>query len=359
MIYLACGDSAGNLTATATEPRDLRGVTIPAHFSEPGLLARAVQRGRVSDVIDGGEQGAILRAAMPVYDPANGQLLGAVQAGMPFQEQAVMLDLIRKMLLALGGVCLVLAAAGGWFLARRAVAPARLAFARQQIFIGDASHELRTPLALLRANAEVLLRHRDRFDEDDASLLDDIVAETEHMSRLSTNLLLLARLDAGKLLLEREVVDLSRIGERLVRRARPLAAAKGILIRDECQAAAVVAGDSEYLEQATLILVENAVKYTLSGGTITLRTVPGGPDVRHASLEVVDTGVGIAPEHVRQLGQRFYRADKSRNRETGGSGIGLAIAFRIAAAHGGMVRIASTLGQGTSATLAIPAARNV
>jgi signal transduction histidine kinase len=115
------------------------------------------------------------------------------------------------------------ATAGGIFLAQRALEPAYLAFERQQEFIADAAHELRTPLTLLRANAEVLLRGRERLDPDDVPLIEDIVTESAHMGALASNLLTLARLDAGKQSVKRDVVDMEEIAEALVRRADALA----------------------------------------------------------------------------------------------------------------------------------------
>lgn len=181
----------------------------------------------------------------------------------------------------------------------------------------------------------------------------DIVAETEHMSRLASNLLALARLDASALPMEREIVDLSRVAAGLVRRVGALGGTKGVAIQEIYGEAALAYGDALAVEQAALILVENAIKYTPSGGTVTLRTATRDGSV---SLTVEDTGMGIASEHRGHLGQRFYRADRSRSRETGGAGLGLAIASRIATAHGGSLAIESTPGQGTRVTLRLPSA---
>jgi signal transduction histidine kinase len=112
----------------------------------------------------------------------------------------------------------------------------------------------------------------------------------------------------------------------------------------------IVLGDGEALEQVALILLDNAIKYTPAGGTITVRTarVDG-----RAEVVVQDTGIGIPSEHLPHLGERFYRVDKARSREAGGAGLGLAIAFRIAEAHGGSVQIDSAPGRGTSAVLSL------
>lgn len=124
-----------------------------------------------------------------------GLRLRVVLIGESIQAQESALSLLLTLLLSIGGVALLGAGPGGLFLASRALAPARLAWANQQRFIADAAHELRTPLTLLRADAEVLLRSRARLSAEDAALLEDIVAEANHMARLATNLLTLARLD--------------------------------------------------------------------------------------------------------------------------------------------------------------------
>jgi signal transduction histidine kinase len=285
--------------------------------------------------------------------------VGIVVSTQPLDEQLQTLELVSHLLLGLGGLVVALASAGGWLLAKRALAPARLAFARQQAFISDASHELRTPLTLMRATAELLLRHRDRMAPDDAEVLEEVVSETEHMSRLAEDLLTLARLDAGKLQLEREIVDLEDVALGLTRRVSALADERKITLRQVVPsngAAAVrplVFADPQYTQEAGLILVENAVKYTPAGGSVTVRTEAHDGLV---SLVVEDTGVGIPKEHLARLGERFFRADASRSRHTGGSGLGLAIAFRIARAHGGAVEVQSAPGKGTRAALRLPAA---
>src|SRR5262249_30297970 len=157
---------------------------------------------------------------------------------------------LQKLLLLVGALTLAGATIGGYFLAARALDPAKLAFERQQGFIADAAHELRTPLTLLRADAEVLLRARQRFDPDDAALPEDIVAETGHLSALSTTMLTLARLDSGAQHHERDVVDLADVAAGVVRRTRSLAEERGITLTQGQTSPAQVIGDRELLEQA-------------------------------------------------------------------------------------------------------------
>ena len=360
--WLACFDPSGALLVATPDPPVLNQTTVvPEAVGEATLVARALRDGRAWDVVDAGPgTGMLMRGATAVRSAA-GQTLGVTQISQPVARELSALWLVRNLLLGVGGLGVALASGGGWLMASRALAPARQAFARQQAFVSDASHELRTPLTLMRANAELLLRHRERLDREDVEVVDEIVSETEHMSRLANDLLTLARLDAGKLELEREIVDLSAVARALVRRVTALAEERRITLQEDVAVAEDAAGntrplvfaDPQYTEEAGLILVENAVKYTPAGGTVMVRTQRRNGK---AALVVEDTGVGIPKEHLVRVGERFFRADASRSRETGGTGLGLAIAFRIARAHGGAISMESAPGTGTRATLSLPAA---
>ena len=322
-------------------------------FLESSLAKQALQDGSASDVVDGGNNlGSISRYALVVHDPNTHQVLGVIQVGVPIQGQLDAMHALLTLLLILLPLALVVATIGGFFLADRALAPARLAFTRQQTFIGDASHELRTPLTLLRADAEVLLRGRNRLDPDDALLLEDIVGETEHLSNIANNLLTLARLDSGAIHLESDVVDLASVATETARRVDALAHEHGITVHLGDLTSVTVLGDAQLLAQATLALVDNALKYAGSGSEITLST---GRDDDQGTLTIHDTGPGIAAEHLPLLGQRFYRPDKARARAAGGAGLGISVVRGILALHHGALDLESAPGEGTSAILRIPA----
>ncbi len=353
-LYVACVDPQGRVLAATAVSFGSAGRP-PEIFLRPALVQTALRSGRATDIVDGGDDaGPIYRVAVAVPDPTAGGLLGVVLVGGSVATEMNALHLLRQLLLAIGAAAVLVATFGGLFLAGRALAPARLALARQQTFIADASHELRTPLTLIRANAEVLLRHRDRVHPDDAALIEDIVTETGHMDRLTTNLLTLARLDAGRITLERRPVELAEIARGVVRRLTPVARQKGITMHEDYAPGTQVVGDQQALEQAALIILENAVKYTPSGGTVTIRTLATG---NHVDLVVRDTGIGIPAEHLPRVGERFYRVDTARSPDGGGAGLGLSIAFGIASAHGGVVRITNTPDQGTQVTLRLAALR--
>ena len=286
-----------------------------------------------------------------VPSPTGNGNAGVVLIGESVQAQESALSLLLTLLLSIGGVALLGAGLGGLFLANRALAPARLAWTNQQRFIADAAHELRTPLTLLRADAEVLLRGREHLAAEDATLLEDIVAEANHMATLATNLLTLARLDNSSSHQEHEVVNLADVALAGARRVQALADQAGISIQVEQTSVAYVIGDPTLLEQAVLVLLDNAIKYNRRGGHVMVRTAT---KQGQALLEVCDTGIGIAAEHLPHLGERFYRVDKARSREAGGTGLGLSIARSIALAHGGTLTLTSIPDRGTTVTLTLP-----
>ena len=340
---VACFNPQGNLIQADGTSQ------LPSAFLNSSLVQPALQQGHAADIVNAGGT-SIYRYAQAV--PGN---LGVVVIGEYINGQESALTVLLILLFALGGVALLGAGFGGLFLAARAMVPARLAFTRQQQFIGDAAHELRTPLTLMRADAEVLLRSREHMNPEDAALLEDIVAEANHMSTMANSMLALARLDAGTQHREYDVVSLDEIALAGVRRVSAFAEQKGVSVHLENSDHAFVIGDSGLLEQALLVLLDNAIKYNMPGGQVIVRSAVNDGK---AQLEVSDTGIGIPAEHLPHLGERFYRVDKARSREAGGTGLGLSIAHRIAALHDGSLTINSMPDQGTTVTLQLPLAQS-
>lgn len=351
-ILFVCFDHNGSLPSY----EDTTG--FPSAFLSNTLAKTALRTGQpASDIINAGSPyGQVYRYALVVQNPGGSGNLGVILVGESVQAQESALALLLDLLLALGAVALIGAGLGGLFLSNRALAPARLSWSNQQRFISDAAHELRTPLTLLRADAEVLLRGKKRLEEEDAALLEDIVAETSHMSNLASNLLALARLDAGVTHREEDVINLAELVQKAVRRVEAFAAERAVIVQVEATDNLYVIGDHTLLEQAILGLLDNAIKYNRQGGHVIVRAFAQDGQ---ALLEVRDTGIGISAEHLPHLGERFYRVDKARSREAGGTGLGISIARGIAVAHHGSLNFASISGQGTTVTLSLPLAHHL
>lgn len=349
VLLAACFDPNGNILGLNGFAAQVPG------FTERSVVAAALRSGSATDTIDIRHLGGVERYSLRVYDPQTGNVVGVVEVGALIGDRLNALQTLLTYLLQFGLLGLACAAAGGLFLAGRSLLPARLAYVRQRDFISDASHELRTPLTLLRADADVLLRDRRNLQPDHVAILEDIVLEAAHMGSLANNMLDLARLDAGQEHIEEDVVDLSELALQIARRASHLATAGEISLQADVRDPVLVVGDQTLIERVALILLDNAIKYNGPPGEVWLRVRTEGT---WAIFEVEDTGIGISPEHLPHLGERFFRVDKARSRTSGGAGLGVAIAQSIAIRLGGSLRLTSRQGQGTVASLYLPAAHS-
>jgi signal transduction histidine kinase len=224
------------------------------------------------------------------------------------------------------------------------------AYQAQQRFVTDASHELRAPLTAIQANLELVQRRPQMPPAELQEATAEALRESRRLASLVEQLLTLARADAG-IPLRRQRVDLDRVVLETLAEARYLL--KGQHLDIEHLEPTVIAGDPDRLKQVLLILCHNALKYTPEGGKVTL-SLRRRRDT--AEVMVSDTGVGISPQELPHVFERFYRSDPARGRDPGGTGLGLAIARQIILDHGGDISLASELGRGTVATVTLPVA---
>jgi signal transduction histidine kinase len=279
------------------------------------------------------------------YQITTQQLLSNVSA------EIGMLNRLRNILLFGGFVGLLVAVAAGYYLANRALIPIRVSLDKQQQFVSDASHELRTPLSVIQAHTELLLRHPDHTVEQDSKHISTVLQEARRMSKLVGGLLTLARSDSNQLELELKPVRFDRIVQESVNKMQMLAEVKDVILHAEIDASVPMNADEERLHQLLVTVLDNAIKYTPEGGVIRVVCRKLAHSVH---LEVEDTGIGIAPESLPHVFDRFYRGDKSRTRQEGGTGLGLAIAKWIVESHGGKIRVESKLSMGTQVLITFP-----
>jgi signal transduction histidine kinase len=235
---------------------------------------------------------------------------------------------------------------------------ARLHAARQmQVdFVANVSHELRTPLTAVKGLVETLRdgavddpQVRDRF-------LETVEDETDRLIRLVNDLLILSRVDSEALDLKRELVDLTHLAQATAAKLEPQADTRQVALRVEANTRAPFAwADPDRIEQVLVNLLDNAIKYSHPGSTVTIRIDDGSDGM--ARVQVQDKGIGIPAEDLPRIGERFYRADKARSRTEGGSGLGLAIAQALVEIHGGHLDLESEEGQGTRVTFTLPPAK--
>ena len=291
-----------------------------------------------------------LRAA--VVPLASDQDLGFAVVAEPLSIIDDGLRQLRRDFFAGVPLVLLLASLGGYFLARKSLAPIALMINEQQRFIADASHELRTPLAVLRGETEIALAKQRTLDEYQESL-SLIQEEAERLSRIVEDLFLLARQPIETpAVLSKERVSLNDAVKDCARAAQVLATRKGVRLTTENNSALIdLNGDKELITRMILNLLDNAVKYTPTGGEISLAlTRQNG----NAEIVVRDTGVGIPEQDRQRVFDRFYRVDKARSRALGGAGLGLSIVRWIVEVHGGEIHIDSAPGRGSTFTVDLP-----
>lgn len=225
----------------------------------------------------------------------------------------------------------------------------RQSFELQNKFVSDASHELRTPISVIKGYINLI----DRWGKEDRGVLqesiDAIKNETAGMTELIEKLLFLARGDSGVLKLQKEKVELDDLIREIIRECELIAPEHNLLY--ELNEKTVVNADRKMVKQLLRALIDNSIKFTPLHGDICISV---GTEQDKAKITVSDSGIGIPPDEIDNIFQRFYRVDKSRAQETGGSGIGLAVVKWIVDAHGGSICAASVPGKGTSITVNLP-----
>ncbi len=302
-----------------------------------------------------GPEGDVRVMNVPVYQ--SGEVIAVIQAAQSRQAVWQTVNSLIFALIPVGVGALALAAVGGLFMSRRAMRPVRDSFERQRTFIADASHELKTPLTLIRADAEVLSRGLASMEDgsENRELAEDLLGETDRMSAVLSDLLLLARLDAEKLSVSREPFNLTGVlaetSERFA--ARTTTEGKRLEIRHSGKLPA--RGDAARTGQILAALLDNALRFTPPGGLI---TVEGRTRGKRVETTITDTGPGIPADHLPHIFERFYRADaqsEARARSGGGTGLGLAIARDLARAQGGELAAGNAAKGGASFNLTLPA----
>jgi len=357
------------------------------------LVARAMTGEHASGTDRGGPGGeALMHLTMPVL--REGRLVAVIYLSQPLRDVTAVLYDLRTLWLLPTVIALVLSGVVGLLLSGAIANPlrrltdaagavargsleqqvpvrsrdevgrlsqafnemtARLRAARQtqMDFVANVSHELRTPLTSIKGMVETLRggaaddpEVRDRF-------LETAESETDRLIRLVQDLLLLSRADSEALDLRREAVDVAELAQATVVQMAPQAEARQVRLHVEAVADAPPAWvDPDRIVQVLVNLVDNAIKYSQAGGTVSLRL--DAESERYVRVQVCDEGAGIPVEHLARVGERFYRADRARSRAEGGTGLGLAIAQALVEAHGGRLWVQSQEGQGTVVGFTLP-----
>jgi len=323
-----------------------------------------------------------------------GSLLYIIQVGTSMDSVEATLNRLLLVLLVSMPIVVAVSLAGGWFMAGRALRPVdaitlaaqriaggdltqrltvpaaadeigrltktfndmidRLETSFRQIrqFSSDASHELRTPLTVMKGETELVLR-RPRETQDYKVVLESNLEEIDRMTRIVDELLFLSRADMGEVKMDRLPVSLDTLIEDLHRQASLLGHEREIQVVLQSTAPAVVLGDELRLRELFLNLLDNAVKYSHSSGTVDVALA-----IEHtqARVSVTDRGIGIAQEDQSRIFDRFYRTDNARTHTKKGTGLGLAICAWIVESHHGKLKVQSKIGEGSTFTVILPLA---
>ena len=328
---------------------DSAGTPIKPDSASPWIRAAAQRAARIG-VVEAETDAAYdhtLSLHAERFTLGSGQMLVAVAVA----DQVELTDRYAELIAAFGGAALaaiVLIAAGGYFLVQKATAPAERSMAYTRRFMADAAHELRTPIAVLRTKADVALQEPQTADVYESTLR-GMGHEAQRLGRVVDDLLTLARADAGERPVDRKRFFLDDVVLDAAVSIRTLAQAADVtMIVDEFEETPVM-GDANLVRELVVVLLDNAVKFTLPGGSVRVSVTPEP----QPTLTIEDTGRGIPADQLPHVFERFYRGDASRPRE-GGAGLGLSIAQWVADAHGASIQLTSDIDAGTHASVVFP-----
>lgn len=259
--------------------------------------------------------------------------------------QKSFLNLLIIIFIVIGIIGVFLAFLSSYFVANKALVPIKQAWLKEKTFIADASHELRTPLAIIRTNMEIVMDNGNETVKSQENWLSNIQYEYMKMAKLVDDLLFLAREDNKNKAVNISAINLSEIILQACNAFKPLANEKEIELLVDIERGIVIPGDDIKMNRLICILIDNAIKYTESTGRIEVSCKHCD---KHSIITVSDSGIGISKDDISKIFQRFYRADKSRNSETEGIGLGLSIVDSIIKQFNGTMRVSSIVGKGST-----------
>ncbi len=364
------------------------------HSFDPNLIAPIdmdhVAKGSRREVLSGGKMLLIVTTLTPT-----GSGIYSIEVGSSLEEIQSVEDHLLRLMLQILPVLITIAVGGGFILVSKALVPvdnisrgaerithhnlserltvaptgdalerlsisvnhmiARLdeAFQNSRRFLADASHELRTPLTVLKGELEELATNQELASEEGRVRLAVVLEEVQRLRVIVEGLFALSRLDAGDAQREWIVFDLAELVQSTTEQMKLLAEDQDIDVICKISQKVYVEGDRGRLKQVVVNLIDNAIKYTPKGGNICLNV---SVQNEQATLEVIDSGIGIPTRALPQVFDRFFRVDKARSRDQGGAGLGLSIVKSICAAHGGSIKVESALGIGSHFTVTLPLA---
>lgn len=259
--------------------------------------------------------------------------------------QINMLNNLLKVFLIVGSISLFLLFYISVYLTNKTIKPIKESFEKQKQFIADASHELKTPLAIIRTNTSVITSNKDKTVESQIKWVNYISNQVDRMAKLIDDMLSLTKIDSNKVMEKKSSFDFSKVLDSILLGFEAVVFENNIILETEIQDNINLKANKEEIKKLCSILLDNALKYTYSGGRIDVILYE---DKNKVYLKVKNTGDGIKKEDLEKIFERFYRIDTSRARETGGYGLGLSIAKSIVESHNGRIYAESNIGKDTT-----------
>lgn len=265
-------------------------------------------------------------------------------------ERDILVNLLR--ILIIGGILISIVSVGAsLYLADKSMKPIIDSWNKQKEFVENASHELRTPLTIIQSKLELMLLEPKASIMDKYELLAPALSETRRISKMVSDLLTLARSDSNTTELEKSYTDITKLIKNVSEPYKEIAEAEGKSLNLDLQQDIQIFADEKRLNQLIIILLDNSLKYTMEGCSINIKACIQNSNFL---LEVLDNGIGIKEENKQRIFERFFREDKARSRETGGSGLGLSIAKWIVDKHDGVIEASPGIPSGTLIKVIIP-----
>lgn len=294
---------------------------------------------------------SIKSLTIPVNDYDTGVFIGYTRVSESRAEIELLLQRLDWGLLGSIILALILSASGGAWLLRQAMEPIEQSFRKLQQFTSDAAHELRSPLMAISANAEVALKYDRGIRVLDAEKFQAIKSASRQLTNLTEELLFLARNDR-EVIRQHEPLNLTSILQELVELYQPQAKTQNLQLAGQLESSLWVSGDRLQLTRLFVSLLDNALRYTPSGGQVEMNACLNKKN--EVQISVRDTGIGISPEHLQKVFDRFWQANRARSYQAQGFGLGLSIASTIARNHRGSIAVSSELGLGSCFTVSLP-----
>lgn len=321
-------------------------------ISENSPLAMEDMKKAVEQVLGLSEAGGIIEIADSNYlylkRPLNTQE-GMYIIFRSFSHEESILRVLVLILSVVGCVCIVLSFIGTLILSKKALEPVQEAWQQQKDFLADVSHELRTPLAVIQTNLELVEDNETETVKSQEKWLTNIKEETAYMTQMVASLLFLARADAHQQFMTIKEFSLDEAVFMTTEQFQPMARQRKITLVAELIDSVDFSGDEMRIKQVLGILLDNGLRHTPQGGSIRVKLEKNSQEI---VLKVMDTGEGIAAEHLEKIFERFYQVDKARRK--GGAGLGLSIAKWIVENHQGSMGVKSQVGQGTTFIMRFP-----